>query len=150
MRPRHTGRRVKAACLTQPSLCVGERWFRRRTTKRQLIRQMCAAEPTSVASRPSVRLPGHLRREVRRETCAPTRCADIEAQLRVPGVCVPGAVAQASCFTTEVSMKSLTAVAVGLSSMLANGAASAQNGNMMNGGGMWGGGGGMRGGGGRR
>lgn len=37
-------------------------------------------------------------------------------------------------------MKSLTAQALGLSSMLASGVASAQNGNMMNGGGMWGGG----------
>ncbi len=37
-------------------------------------------------------------------------------------------------------MKSLTAMAGGLVSMLASGVSSAQNGNMMNGGGMWGGG----------
>ncbi len=37
-------------------------------------------------------------------------------------------------------MKTLTAMAVGLPSILASGVSSAQNGNMMNGGGMWGGG----------
>lgn len=37
-------------------------------------------------------------------------------------------------------MKSLTALALGLSSTLGSGVASAQNGNMMNGSGMWGGG----------
>ncbi len=37
-------------------------------------------------------------------------------------------------------MKSLTAIAVGLSSMLTSGVSSAQNGHMMNGDNMWGGG----------
>ena len=37
-------------------------------------------------------------------------------------------------------MKSMIAIATGSVSALASGAASAQNGNMMNGGGMWGGG----------
>ncbi len=37
-------------------------------------------------------------------------------------------------------MKSIIGIATGSVSALANGVASAQNGNMMNGGGMWGGG----------
>ena len=31
MRPSHTDSRVKAACFPPPSLCVGERWYRRLT-----------------------------------------------------------------------------------------------------------------------
>jgi len=40
--------------------------------------------------------------------------------------------------TTEVSMKSMIAIATGSVAALASGAAFAQSGNMMNGGGMWG------------
>jgi hypothetical protein len=74
---------------------------------------------------------------LRYKTSVPARRAEIPAHLRVPGVSLPKALVQAIFFTTEGSMKSLTAMAIGSVSTLVSGVAFAQNGNMMNGGGMW-------------